>query len=220
MAWVMVGVAAVSLGAGMVDSHKQNKKAKEEAKKATDAENRMKLFEQGRQPVINKADEIRAMKNNLSNPYANLPVATQAAEMQAEQTDQALANTLDTIRATGSGAGGATALAQAAAQSKSKVAASIEQQEAANAQAAAKGEAQLQSDKANIEAKAIAEEIGAYGRQETRDIVQLNRMQSQLENARARESEYEQASAQAISDSLSGTGTALSGVDFTSMGNP
>jgi len=167
MAWVMVGVAAVSLTTGIIDSHKQNKKAKIEAKKAADTEKRKKLFEQGRQPVINKADEIRAMKG------------------------------------------------EAAAQSKSKVAASIEQQEAANAQAAAKGEAQLQSDKANIEAKAIAEEIGAYGRQETRDIVQLNRMQGQIENAQARESEYEQASSQAISDSLSGTGTALSGVDFT-----
>ena len=217
MAWVMVGVAAVNLGVGMVDSHKQNKKAKEEAKIASDTKLRMELFEKGRQPVINKADDIRAMKNELSNPMANLPVATQAAEMQAEQTDQALANTLDTIRATGSGAGGATALAQAAAQSKSKVSASIEQQEATNAQAAARGEAQLQSDKANIEAKAIAEEIGAYGRQEDRDIVQLNRMQGQIENAQARESEYEQASAQAISDSLSGTGTALSGVDFTNL---
>ena len=40
-------------------------------------------------------------------------------------------------------------------------------------------------------------------------------MQSQLENAQARELEYEQASSQAIRDSLSGTGTALSGVDFT-----
>ena len=220
MSWVMVGVAAVSLTASIVDSSKQNQKAKKEAKKASDAKKRMKLFEEGRQPVINKADEIRAMKNELSNPMANLPVATQAAEMQAEQTDQALANTLDTIRATGSGAGGATALAQAAAQSKSKVAASIQQQEAANAKAAAQGEAQLQSDRANIEAKAIAEEIGAYGRQEKRDIVQLNRMQSQMENAQAREAGYEAASQQAISDGLSSTGTALSGADFTSMGNP
>ena len=169
-------------------------------------------------PIINKADEIRAIKDSLSNPAANLPVAMKAAEMQMEQTDQALANTLDTIRATGSGAGGATALAQAAAQSKSKVAASIQQQEATNAKAAAQGEAQLQSDRANIEAKAIAEEIGAYGRQEKRDIVQLNRMQSQIENAQAREASYEQAASDAISEGLGSSGTALSGADFTSMG--
>ena len=64
--------------------------------------------------------------------YRRLGVATQAAEIQIEQADIALANTLDTIRATGSGAGGATALAQAALQSKKGVAASIEQQEAQN----------------------------------------------------------------------------------------
>ena len=53
-----------------------------------------------------------------SNPYANLGVATQAAEMQAEEADIALANTLDTIRSSGASAGGATALAQAALKSK------------------------------------------------------------------------------------------------------
>ena len=36
-----------------------------------------------------------------------MSVATQAAEMQMEQTDIALANTLDTLMATGAGAGGA-----------------------------------------------------------------------------------------------------------------
>jgi hypothetical protein len=50
----------------------------------------------------------------ITNPYENLGVATQAAEFQAEQADIALANTLDTLLATGAGAGGATALAQAA----------------------------------------------------------------------------------------------------------
>lgn len=213
-------IGGAKLAIGIAQGVNEKKKAEAERRRLKKAKQRMRDFEANRQPVINKADEIRAIKDSLSNPAANLPVAMKAAEMQMEQTDQALANTLDTIRATGSGAGGATALAQAAAQSKSKVSASIEQQEAANAQAAAKGEAQLQSDKANIEAKAIAEEIGAYGRQETRDIVQLNRMQGQIENAQAREADYEAASQQAISDGLSSTGTALSGVDFTSMGNP
>ena len=67
----------------------------------------------------------------VSNPYANLGVATQAAEIQIEEADIALANTLDTLRATGASAGGATALAQAALQSKKGVSANIEQQEAA-----------------------------------------------------------------------------------------
>ena len=63
------------------------------------------------------------MAKPIVNPYANLPVATKAFEMQADQTDAALANTLDTIRATGGSAGGATALAQAAAKSKQQISA-------------------------------------------------------------------------------------------------
>ena len=59
-----------------------------------------------RQEIVNPYDEIQDLSGMLSNPMANLGVATQAAEMQIEQTDIALANTLDTIRATGGGAGG------------------------------------------------------------------------------------------------------------------
>ena len=76
---------------------------------------------------------------NMTNQFANLPVATQAAEMQAEEADIALANTLDTMAATGQSAGGATALAQAALRSKKGIAANIEKQEVANAKSAAQG---------------------------------------------------------------------------------
>jgi hypothetical protein len=81
---------------------------------------------------------------NLTNAYASLGVATQAAEIQMEQTDMALANTLDTLAATGASAGGATALAQAALRSKKDVSASIEMQEAQNEKLKAQGEQQLQ----------------------------------------------------------------------------
>jgi len=79
-----------------------------------------------------------------SNAFANLQVATQAADLQAQQSDQALANTLSTIRATGAGAGGATAIAQAALQSKLNIAATIEQQEARNVEARAQGQQQVE----------------------------------------------------------------------------
>ena len=79
-----------------------------------------------------------------SNTFANLQVATQAADLQAQQTDQALANTLSTIRATGAGAGGATAIAQAALQSKLGISATIEQQEARNTQLRAQGQQQVE----------------------------------------------------------------------------
>lgn len=97
-----------------------------------------------RQAIINPYSNVSDLSGMLSNPFANLQVATGAAEMQAEQADISLANTLDTIRSTGAGAGGATALAQAALASKQGVAATIEQQEAANAKLRAQGEQQLQ----------------------------------------------------------------------------
>ena len=98
---------------------------------------------------INK--DVSGLATNLSgmisNPYENIGVATQAAEIQIEEADISLANTLDTLRATGSGAGGATALAQAALQSKKGVAASIESQEAANEKLKAQGRAEMQQAK-------------------------------------------------------------------------
>jgi len=112
----------------------------------------------------------------LTNPFANLTVATQAAEMQAQQTDLSLASALDTLRATGSGAGGATALAQAALSAKQGVSASIAQQEARNEQLRAQGEANLQRQLADAESKGKAFVFGAT---ERREMQRLNRLSSQ-----------------------------------------
>jgi len=87
------------------------------------------------------AEDLSSM---VSNPFASLGVATQAAAMQVEEADIALANTLDTLRATGASAGGATALAQAALKSKQGVSASIEAQEAQNEKLKAQGEQQME----------------------------------------------------------------------------
>ena len=214
MSWVMVGVGTASLAVGIYQAVDSNQKAKKADKKRKKEKQRMKEFEKSRQPVINQADKIRATKNMLSNPYANLGVATQAADIQVQETDKALANTLDTIKQSGMGAGGATALAQAAAQSKAKVAANLESQEATNNKLAAEGEATLQKQKVNIENKAIAEETSAWGRQEDRDIVQLNRMQSEIEGRDAEARAYEQQSADAIMAGVGGAGSAMTGVSF------
>ena len=84
------------------------------------------------------------MSKPIYNPYKNMSVATKAAQMKVEETDKALANTLDTLRATGTSAGGATALAQAALQSKLGIAADIETQEVNNQKLEAKGELMVQ----------------------------------------------------------------------------
>ena len=167
-----------------------------------------KLMSQ-RQDVIDKSEDIRDLKSMVSNPYANMGVATQAAEMQAEQTDQALANTLDTMMATGAGAGGATALAQAAAQSKRGISASIESQEAQNTQLRAQGQQQMQQQLINIEQAAISEEIAAFGRQDARDQAALDRAYGESDFLRSRQMQLQDAGSAAFTAGLSGSAGAL-----------
>ena len=131
---------------------------------------------------------------NMSNPYENLAVATKAAEIQMEQSDQALATTLDTLRATGASAGGATALANAALKSKQGVAASIEKQEVNNAQLKAQGQQQINIVKGQSQLKIMQF-------QENRDIADLDRLQGQADIARGTRD-------QAISTGIAALGSA------------
>ena len=157
----------------------------------------------------------------LSNPFASLGVATKAAEIQMEQTDMALANTLDTLRSTGASAGGATALAQAALQSKKGVAANIEQQEAQNDKLRAQGEQQLQSvkmsEKQRLQSIAISEgqrlqSADAAGRQfmfqaeESRTNMDLNRAAGLQDRAMQMEAQANQAQAASYASIFSGVG--------------
>jgi hypothetical protein len=181
-------------------------KAKDAERRAQKEKQRIQLqmqqFENNRQAVINpysdvtsNAGMIEEMRDSLTNPFANLGVATSAAEIQMEQTDIALANTLDTLQATGASAGGATALAQAAKQSKKEVSANIEQQEAANEKLRAEGEQALQakemqltqmemSEEARIQQAEAAGKQFMFGAQENRDMATLDRMSGQESQAR------------------------------------
>jgi len=140
---LLAGLGIVgSIANGIIGSGRAKKQMRAARKEKNRLNAKLDSLESQRQDIVNPyadAEDLSGMisdlSGNVSNPFANLGVATQAAEMQSEQADIALANTLDTIRATGSGAGGATALAQAALQSKKGVSASIETQEAANEKA-------------------------------------------------------------------------------------
>ena len=149
----MAAVAAavggvVSAGLGMVGANQAEKAAKGERNRANAEKKRLedelRALENSRQPIINPYANVKDLSGNLSNPYANLGVATQAAEFQAEQAEIGLSNTLDTLRATGASAGGATALAQAALASKKQISASLEVQEASNQRLVAQGDEKLQ----------------------------------------------------------------------------
>jgi hypothetical protein len=144
-------IAAVALTTAVVSGAVADGKAQKAKRKARNAkqEAKFKLEQtlQDRQDIINPyagITDLSGLASDLSsqitNPFNNLQVSTAAAEMQAEEADIALANTLDTLEMTGASAGGATALAMAALKSKKGVATSIEEQEAKNAQLRAQGE--------------------------------------------------------------------------------
>jgi len=171
--------AGVSTGVA-IDANKKEKAAK------------------GEQQILKDsiADQEKALQK-IGNPYANLGVATKASEFQAEQADISLANTLDTIRATGGGSGGATALAQAALTSKQGISADIQRQEAANQKLYAQGE------------------DTRFQRQESRDLMKLDRTQALLDQERQTEMDMRQAKYAAFGN-IAGSAMTLAG----GMGNP
>ena len=152
LAMTVAKILPVVIGIG------QSNKAK---KKQAEYLAEMKTIKESRQAPMNPYA-------NVTNPYANMQVATKAAEMQSEQADIALANTLDALRETG--AGGATALAQAALKSKQGVSAEIQKQEVKNQQLLAQGEQKMQ------QLKAAGANL-AFQAQEKRDLTDLDRLQ-------------------------------------------
>jgi hypothetical protein len=218
-------VAVAGSAVGAISAHQGKQRAKGQM---MTAQRELEELESNRQDVINPYEGVTDLSsmvsdvsNMASNPFANLSVSTAAAEMQIEEADIALANTLDTLRATGASAGGATALARMALESKKGVAASIEQQEANNQKMRASGEERLQGIEMN-EAKRVqnvglsqAEKVqkadveGAiyeFETQESRDEQQLNRKQGQIDNASQRMQSANAAKGAAIGGGISAVG--------------
>ena len=145
MSPAVIGIGA-SLVGGIIGSFGAKKAARRAAAEKARLQKKLNTLEENRQEVINPYEDVKSLSSMISNPFANLSVATKAAEMKIEEADISLANTLDAVRATG-GAGSATALANAALRSKKDVAASVEQQEKANEDKRAAGEQQMQQAK-------------------------------------------------------------------------
>lgn len=205
---LIVGGVVAATGAtqaGMA-AHKANKEKKRANKKKKKYAAQLAEIENNRLEVVNPYEDV-------TNPFANLGVATQAAEFQAEQADIALANTLDTIRATGAGAGGATALAQAALQSKRGISASIEQQEAKNAQLAASGEASRQQSEA-------AGKQFVFQTKDNREMMKMNRLAGLEQQFQSAQMYYDGQRTQAMGDVVGAVGDGLTtGIStYTSAG--
>ena len=189
------GVGLLQGGLGMIGANQAEKAAKGERNRARAEKKRLagelEALENSRQPIINPYENVTDLSGQMSNPYANLGVATQAAEFQAEQAEVGLANTLDTLRATGASAGGATALAQAALASKKQISASLELQEASNQKLVAQGDEKLQqmqlAEKQRMQNADVMGKQFMFGATDRRENQRLNRAAGQLDNAAADE---------------------------------
>ena len=210
IAGLIGGAASVVTGImGMSDAKRARRDAEREAAKR---QAELTALENNRQAIINPYAGIKDLSGMISNPYANLSVATKATEYEAEQVDLSLANTLDTLKQTGAGSGGATALAQAALKSKMGIAASIEQQEVANEKLKAQGQQQLEqirmseagrlqgiqmseagrlqgiqmSEAGRMQEAGVAGKQFVFGQQEAREMQKMDRVAGQLAGAQGR----------------------------------
>ena len=156
MGYMQLAAAATPMVMGFIQNRKQKGIAED--------------FETKRLAKEADVQKLMANRAEIRNPYANLAVATEAAEFQAQQVDQSLANTLDAIQAGGFGAGGATALAREAAKSKQGISADIQKQEATNQKFFAQGEQIRQQAEIDKELDTINFEIGNLDRLEQREM--------------------------------------------------
>ncbi len=197
----VIGAGASIIG-GLFGSSSAKKKARAAAREKRRLQKKLDNLEQSRQQIINPFEDVKSLagyaqdlSSQISNPFANLGVATKSAEIQMEQSDLALAATLDTLRATGASAGGATALANAALKSKQGVSANIEQQEAQNEKLRAQGEQQMEqmkiaeqrrmqniliSEGAREQSAEAAGKQFVFGAKEQREMQELDRTAAML----------------------------------------
>jgi len=225
-----LGVAS-SVITGIIGGAAAKKAKRAAAKKAKALSKKLDFLENNRQDIVNPYEGISDLSSmatdrsgQMSNAYNNLSVATQAAEMQIEEADIALANTLDALMASGSGAGGATALAQAALQSKKGIAASIESQEKSNEDLRAQGEANLEqrqlAEKQRIEGISMSEaqkmqdadvagKEFVFGATEKREDAKIDRTAGQLDNALQAMNQAQADGTSALTGMISGVTTSL-----------
>ena len=204
MAFPIVAAIAAPIVIGGITAAINNNKAKDMEQDTINAANAVEDAINNRQEIFNAADDIRAMKAQLTNAYANLGVATQAAEIQQQQSDVALANMMEGMLQTGTGAS-ATALANAAAKSKQQIAASIQTQEAQNQKLYAQGESQLQQQRLQLEQSAIAADERAWQAAEEREVFDINRLQAEADFLRNQQQAYYDAATAALMAGLSGS---------------
>tara|TARA_B110000305_G_scaffold241920_1_gene318372 strand:+ start:11336 stop:12013 length:678 start_codon:yes stop_codon:yes gene_type:complete len=213
MSFGIVAAIAAPLVIGGITKAVSNKRARDMEGDIQAANGVVDDLLRDRADVKNPYANVEDRSDQIKNPFENIGVATQAAEMQAEETDIALANTLNTLQASGMGAGGATALAQAAAKSKQGVSATIEAQEADNSKLRAEGEQQAQTARlaegARVEALKGQGNIFQQQMNEERSNAQIDRAYGESDFLRNQQQSTKDAGDAALMAGITGSTSAL-----------
>ena len=95
----MIGAAAIiggaaSIAGGIFGSARAKKQQRAANKRLRQLNSKLSSLEANRQQIINPYEDVTSTADMLSNPFTQLSVSTAATDMQIEQTEQALANTL------------------------------------------------------------------------------------------------------------------------------
>ena len=185
---VIVAVAAVAapIVMGSIASAKASEAANDAELEKEALKTQLENLENARQPIV--------------NPYANIPVATQAANLKLEQADSTLATTLDTLQAMGGSGASATALAREANKAKLQIAAEIEKQE-------------VEVNKLQAEGEKFA-----FQTREAREMQKLNRTAGLLDRATMQEMQYRSDSLAALTGGVTGSTSTAASIDWSNVG--
>ena len=205
-----MSIGLIGMGLSFFGGLSQASKARRAQQDALSQQRRLEReigdLESSRQDIINPYANIKDLSGMIRNPFANLQVATRAAELKAQETDLSLANTLDTLLGLMHFLGNITMTATAAMRSKLNIAAGIEQQEAQNTRLRAQGEFQADKlrmqEQMRLQGAKVQGDAFVFGQQERRDMQRLNRLSAMAGG-------YAQQAASYGAQSAAGTGAAL-----------
>ena len=155
-AGAVIGIGASILG-GVMGASSAKKAAQAAAREKARLQNKLSNLEKNRQDVVNPYEDFTNLSGMITNPFANLGVATGAA------------------------------LAQAALRSKKGVAASIEQQEKSNQDKAAAGEQRAQqqrmSEEQRMQQAGASGKQFVFGATEQREVKEMDRTYAEMMSA-------------------------------------
>ena len=94
MSFLAMGISAgVSALGSLFGAGKARRAARRAREQAANLNRQLTNLENNRQAVINPYENVKDLSGMVTNPFANLQVATKAAEIQGAEADISLATT-------------------------------------------------------------------------------------------------------------------------------